>query len=153
MSTRPRGSALIAVAALLGALAGCRPLSGRPELPPEPAQESGAVTTVSEEAMEHRQVSRVEDLLLGVPGLEVIPTGNGTFSLRIRGLQSFLGSSEPLLVIDGMPVSEGGLSSALVSINPNDIKRIQVLKDAGSTSFYGVRGGNGVILITTKRGP
>jgi TonB-dependent SusC/RagA subfamily outer membrane receptor len=52
-----------------------------------------------------------------------------------------------------MPVSEGGLSSALVSINPNDIKRIQVLKDAGSTSFYGVRGGNGVILITTKRGP
>lgn len=69
-------------------------------------------------------------------------------SIKVRGIGSISRSSEPLYVVDGVPLSGGGINS----INPNDIESIQVLKDASATAIYGTRGANGVIVITTRRG-
>ncbi len=89
----------------------------------------------------------VQDLLVArFPGVEVIGAGAGA-SVRVRGSTSLVGNNEPLYVVDGMPVS------GVYGINPRDVARIEVLKDAGSTAAYGIRGANGVILITTKRAP
>lgn len=79
----------------------------------------------------------------------------GNISVRIRGTNSINGSSEPLYVIDGIQVSNGGGItdvSPLSTINPNDIESVEVLKDASASAIYGARAANGVILITTKRG-
>ena len=116
-------------------------------------QITGAVSSyIPTEADAH--VARLETMLQGhIPGLEVIPEG-GDFTLRIRGFKALRqggGDDEPLLVIDDMPVPAGSLGSALASIAPHDVARIDVLKDAGATAVYGVRGANGVIIITTKR--
>jgi TonB-dependent SusC/RagA subfamily outer membrane receptor len=92
------------------------------------------------------------DLLEGrFPGVEVTRLSSGGISVRIRGQRTFQGSSEPLYVIDGIPLSAapGGV---LMDLDPRDIKSIDVLKDAAATSVYGSRGANGVVLITTKRG-
>ncbi|MGH2829576.1 MAG: TonB-dependent receptor plug domain-containing protein [Actinomycetota bacterium] len=84
------------------------------------------------------------------PGVRVVRTPGGGFSIRIRGVSTLLGDTEPLYVVDGIPVNvEPG--RGLDWLNPADIARIDVLKDAAETSMYGVRGANGVILITTKR--
>jgi TonB-dependent SusC/RagA subfamily outer membrane receptor len=113
-----------------------------------------AVTSVSPTEADAR-VTRIEDLLQArVPGLEVLPLANGTYTLRIRGRHSLLGQSvadEPLLVIDDVPVPTGSLGSALASLAPRDVGRIDVLKDAAGSGIYGSRGANGVIIITTKR--
>jgi TonB-linked SusC/RagA family outer membrane protein len=79
----------------------------------------------------------------------------GNISVRIRGTNSINGSSEPLYVIDGIQISNGGGItdvSPLSTINPNDIESVEVLKDASASAIYGARAANGVILITTKRG-
>jgi TonB-dependent starch-binding outer membrane protein SusC len=76
----------------------------------------------------------------GRPGAEV--------SIKIRGIGSISRSSEPLFVVDGVALSQGGINT----INPNDIESVQVLKDASATAIYGTRGANGVIVVTTKRG-
>jgi len=113
-----------------------------------------AVTSVSPTEADAR-VTRIEYLLQArVPGLEVMPLGDGTYTLRIRGRHSMLGRSvddEPLLVIDDIPVPRGSLGTALAGMAPRDVGRIDVLKDAAAASIYGSRGANGVIIITTKR--
>jgi iron complex outermembrane receptor protein len=97
-------------------------------------------------------VGRAEELLAGrFPGVEVYRAPGG-IAVRIRGSSSVYGSNEPLYVVDGMPIDPGP-GGALVGINPSDIEKIEVLKDAGSTAQWGVRGANGVIVIKTKRGP
>ncbi|MGD2134536.1 MAG: TonB-dependent receptor plug domain-containing protein [Gemmatimonadales bacterium] len=83
-------------------------------------------------------------------GVEVSVGPGGAISVRIRGASSFLSSTEPLYVIDGVPVSAGS-GGALVGINPYEIESIRVLKNPAETALYGVRGANGVIVITTKR--
>ena len=75
-----------------------------------------------------------------VAGVEV----NGT-SIRIRGERSILGNNEPLILVDGMVTDD------ISHISPNEVERIDVLKDAASTAMYGSRGANGVILITTRK--
>jgi TonB-dependent SusC/RagA subfamily outer membrane receptor len=85
-----------------------------------------------------------------VPGLQVIGSGE-SYTLRVRGIQSFQGNAEPLVVIDGMSIRTGGVSSTLNTIRPSDIVKVDVLKDAGSTAFYGQAGVNGVIVITTRK--
>ncbi len=99
------------------------------------------------------RVSRVEELIQGrIPGVHVVRLPNGDFSVRVRGAKTFgQGSDEPLYVVDGMPLMTTGLRNALMGIAPQDIARIDVLKDAGATAVYGSKGANGVILITTKR--
>ncbi|HMG18547.1 MAG TPA: TonB-dependent receptor plug domain-containing protein [Gemmatimonadales bacterium] len=115
--------------------------------------ETGAVTTIIPTEADAR-VARVEDLLRGrVPGLEVIPSGDGNYSLRIRGQQTLMGGAAPevLLVVDGMTVPAGSVGSTLAGLAPRDIARIEVLRDAAATGIYGSRGASGVIIITTKR--
>lgn len=92
----------------------------------------------------------VEELFAGrFPGVEVAKAPGGGVTIRIRGSSTVVGDSEPLYIIDGARVQSG--PGGLLFINPNDIKKIEVLKDIGSTSFYGSEGTNGVILITTKQ--
>ena len=97
----------------------------------------------------------MEDLLVGrVPGLQVLPLGNGHYTLRIRGQRALSGdptAGEPLLVIDGIPAPRGSASQVLAGIAPRDVARIDVLKDASAAGLYGSRGANGVIVITTRR--
>ena len=92
---------------------------------------------------------RVEELFIGrFPGVQVFGSGSG-ISVRIRGATSVYGSNQPLYVIDGFPMEPD--PQGLIGINPADVAKIEVLKDIGATSYYGVRGANGVIVITTKR--
>jgi len=146
--------------------AGCGPTSQRFD-PPAPQNEvsvgygtrnqhdiTGAVTSVSPTEAETRGL-RLEQLLQArVPGLDVVPLGDGTYTLRIRGTRGLRGTiaeDEPLLVIDDVPVLARALGQTLAGLAPSDIQRIDVLKDVSATSIYGSRGANGVIIITTKR--
>ena len=92
----------------------------------------------------------MEELFAGkFPGVEVLRVPTGGISIRIRGSNTFLGSTEPLYIIDGARVQSG--PGGLLFLDPSEIAKIEVLKDIGSTSVYGSEGANGVILITTKR--
>jgi TonB-linked SusC/RagA family outer membrane protein len=109
---------------------------------------TGAIAAVNMENSDKIVANDVNATLQGlVPGVSVKNTGNPTAgaSLQIRGIGSF-GNTTPLYVIDGM------LSNANITINPDDIASIQVLKDASAAAIYGSRAGNGVIIITTKKG-
>lgn len=108
---------------------------------------TGAVSTI--EGSDHR-VTTVEQMLQRVPGLEVVGSGTG-ISVRLRGPSSFYLDSEPLFVIDGVPIPGRGAATLVSTVPAHDIKRIHVLKDAAMTSIYGSRGANGVIIVTTKR--
>ena len=113
---------------------------------------TGAATTLTERELDNLRVARVEELLQGrVAGVQVIRTPDGDYSVRIRGTHTFTGNDEPLYVVDGMPLQGRRLGSALIGIPPQEISRIEVLKDAGATAAYGSLGANGVIVITTKR--
>jgi TonB-dependent SusC/RagA subfamily outer membrane receptor len=169
MSIRRRSTHSLAV--LLGGImavfaSGCAGATSAPPAGPEPEDVvmigygavdrddvTGSTSSLTESDLENVYANRVGELLQGrVSGLDVIRRGDGSFSLRIRGVTSFMGSNEPLVVVDGLPLAQFGLSSALAGINPHDVTRIDVLKDAASTAIYGSRGANGVIVITTKRG-
>lgn len=89
------------------------------------------------------------EMLARIPGVQVAQLAGGQVSVRIRGTNSFRSGTEPLYVLDGMPVLSGG---GLFGLSPSTIESITVLKDAGSTAIYGSRGANGVILIKTKQG-
>ncbi len=112
-----------------------------------------AASTVTSKTIEGRpNASLIQTLQGQVPGLN-IATGSGqpgsdNTSVILRGVGSINGSTSPLFVIDGVPMSDDRFRS----INPNDIETVTVLKDAGATSIYGNRGANGVVVITTKRG-
>lgn len=97
------------------------------------------------------QVNRIEDLLTGrIAGVVVDRARDGSPSIRIRGVGAFR-NSEPLIVLDGVPMpTDVPLRSVLMGINPNEVMRIDVLKDASSAAIYGSRAGNGVLLITLR---
>ncbi len=110
-----------------------------------------SVSSVSEEELDDRPVRQAEELMEGrFPGVHVMRTASGGFAVRIRGASSIYGSNDPLYVIDGVPVAPGP-DGSLSFLNPRDIAKIDVLKDAAATAIYGSRGSNGVILITTRR--
>jgi len=93
--------------------------------------------------------TRVEEMFVGrFPGVQVFNI-DGQTQIRIRGASSFSLSTEPLILVDGQQLSPG--SGGLIGLNPRDIRKIEVLKDAVSTAEFGARGSNGVIKITTKR--
>ena len=111
-----------------------------------------ATSSVTSKTIEGRPNASIMQTLQGqVPGLNIM-TGSGqpgaTSEVTLRGLGSINGSTQPLYVIDGIPMS----SNRFRSLNPNEIERVDILKDAGATAIYGNRGANGVIVITTKRG-
>lgn len=120
---------------------------------------TGSVSTITSKDFNKGTVVTAENLLNGKIAGVSINTGGGApgsgAEIRIRGGSSLLASNDPLIVIDGLPISNSGVSgstSVLSSINPNDIESFTVLKDASATAIYGSRASNGVILITTKKG-
>ncbi len=120
---------------------------------------TGAVSTVKADEINKGVVTSPSDLLKGKSAGVVVTPGNGApgsgSTIRIRGGSSLSATNDPLIVIDGLPVSNDGISGmadALSSINPGDIESFTVLKDASATAIYGSRASNGVIVITTKKG-
>jgi TonB-dependent SusC/RagA subfamily outer membrane receptor len=112
---------------------------------------TGAVASATARGMGDFRTGRVEEMLIGrFAGVDVVPLPNGHFSIQIRGRRSFNGENQPLIVVDGIP-SPPGLSNPLQDLAPQNVARIDVLKDAGATAVYGARGANGVIVITTRR--
>ncbi|MBD0825382.1 SusC/RagA family TonB-linked outer membrane protein [Aestuariibaculum marinum] len=128
---------------------------------------AGAISTVKGEDLVLSSSPSVGDALRGkAAGLQIVQNSaqpGGGLDFLIRGAGSVNASNQPLIVIDGFPITEfqqpdsgnrydGGTQSILNSFNPNDIESISVLKDASATSIYGARAANGVILITSKKG-
>jgi TonB-dependent SusC/RagA subfamily outer membrane receptor len=118
---------------------------------PQPSAPSNTTVT-SEEIRRHGASDEpIEKVLQGrVAGVTVSRASDGGIAVRIRGTTSIYGNTEPLYVLDGMPIQPGP-NGSLTGINPYDIQSIQVLKDATSTAMYGSRGANGVIIIKTKK--
>jgi TonB-dependent SusC/RagA subfamily outer membrane receptor len=111
---------------------------------------TGSVASANNEQMNGGTQTRVEEMMIGrFPGVDIVNVG-GNYSFRIRGQRSILGNNDPLVVVDGVPLTDG--IGALTTLSPNDIRRIDVLKDAASTAIYGSRGANGVIMITLRHG-
>lgn len=120
---------------------------------------TGAVSTVSAKDFNKGGITSAQDLIVGKSAGTVITSAGGApgsgSTIRIRGGSSMSASNDPLIIIDGFPVSNStisGLANPLSTINPNDIETFTVLKDASATAIYGSRASNGVILITTKKG-
>lgn len=119
---------------------------------------TGAVSSVGEDDFNQGAITSPQELLTGkVAGVQITTDGapGGGSTIRIRGGSSLSASNDPLIVIDGIPVDNdgiSGLSNPLSTINPSDIESMTVLKDASATAIYGSRASNGVIIVTTKRG-
>lgn len=119
---------------------------------------TGSVAVIKPDEIEAGLATSVQDMLVGqTPGVVVTqaggPEGGGT--IRIRGGSSLNASNDPLIVVDGVPLSNagmGGLGNSLGMISPENIESMTVLKDASATAIYGSRASNGVIIITTKKG-
>lgn len=112
---------------------------------------TGAVGSVAAEEIRQIPTPSVGEALKGrIPGVDIQTTGykpGDQPRIRIRGTRSLTANNDPLIVVDGIPISGG-----LEIVNPNDIRSVEVLKDASATAVYGSRGANGVVLITTNRG-
>ena len=126
------------------------------------ATNTGSISIVKAADIENLPFSSVDKALQGkVAGLQSVASSGqpgASQAILIRGASSINASSQPLWVIDGVPVNAGDASrlqttgNLLSTLNPNDIESISVLKDAASQSIYGSRAANGVIVITTKKG-
>lgn len=120
---------------------------------------TGAATKITSEDFNDTPAASPEQLIQGkVAGVKINSNsgapGSGS-TIRLRGGTSINASNDPLIVVDGVPLDNGGIAgapSALSLINPNDIESFVILKDASATAIYGSRGANGVIIITTKSG-
>jgi len=120
---------------------------------------TGSITAISAKDFNEGSVNSPEQLIQGKASGIQITTNSGApgagSTIRIRGGASLNASNDPLIVIDGVPLDNNGISGAsnpLALINPNDIESFNILKDASATAIYGSRASNGVIIITTKRG-
>lgn len=120
---------------------------------------TGSVTAINAEEVNRGAVTSPSSMLLGkVSGLNITPANGqpgASSTIRIRGAASLTASNDPLIVIDGVPVTKdggAGMGDPLATVNPNDIESYSVLKDASATAIYGSRASNGVIIITTKKG-
>lgn len=119
---------------------------------------TGSVAVIKPDEIEAGLATSVQDMLVGqTPGVVVTqaggPEGGGT--IRIRGGSSLNASNDPLIVVDGVPLSNagmGGLGNSLGMISPENIESMTILKDVSATAIYGSRASNGVIIITTKKG-
>ncbi|TLX71673.1 TonB-dependent receptor [Labilibacter sediminis] len=111
---------------------------------------TGSVTSVQVAELQEVPIARADQALQGrVAGVNIVnndASPNSNVSIRIRGVSSINGGSEPLVIVDGVQ------GASMKDVHPNDIQSMEVLKDASATSIYGSRGASGVILITTKKG-
>lgn len=112
---------------------------------------STAVSSVKAEALANNPSTDFRQALAGkMPGVQVtVPSGDpeGSVSIRVRGISTVNAGSDPLYVVDGVPMERG-----FANLNTNDIESVEVLKDASAAAIYGSRGSNGVVLVTTKKG-
>ena len=112
---------------------------------------TGSVASVRGDVLQEMPSSNITQALQGrIPGVEMAQTSSkpgAAMQIRIRGTRSLNASNDPLVVLDGIP-----FAGSIGDINPNDIKSIDILKDASATAIYGSRGANGVILVTTNKG-
>lgn len=112
---------------------------------------TGSVASISGDKMREVPAPNITQALQGrIAGVEFAQTNTkpgSTMQIRIRGQRSLTASNDPLIVLDGIP-----FAGSIGEINPNDVKSIEILKDASATAIYGSRGANGVILVTTNRG-
>lgn len=130
---------------LVAGLVGCGHTAG-PENPDTPQPTRDANPSVLERSELNDAAITMEELLVGrLPGVNIRRVRGG-LSVQIRGVGSFSSSNEALIVIDG--VQSSGM--VLAGVNPEDVERVEVIKD-GAAALYGVRGANGVLLITTRR--
>lgn len=163
LARAPRVPASIVFALVLASAVGCQSAAGARQERPAPATVSdgygekpkgdvgGTVSSVTFDDSTVARVTRVEQLLEDrFPGVHVQRTSDGGYSVSIRGVGSFMANEQPLYVIDGVPM-EVRSSRGLGWLNPADVVRIDVLRNPVETSIYGVRGANGVIVITTRR--
>ena len=124
---------------------------------------SGSITQINAQQLEKNRTNSIENLIQGQAAGVVVSESSepgGGIGVSIRGVNSMLGGTQPLYVLDGVPLDPitdaqgnggaGEAQSSLGFLNPNDIEKIEILKDAAATSLYGARGANGVVLITTK---
>ena len=108
---------------------------------------TGAFDIIKEKALEKPSVTIADRLVGKVAGVQATTTADGEISFKIRGNGTLQSDAEPLIVVDGFPISTG-----FASINPNDVANISILKDAAAASIWGARASNGVIVVTTKKG-
>lgn len=120
---------------------------------------TGSIVSISSEDFVKGQLTTPEQLVSGkLAGVQITSNGGAPGSgstIRVRGGSSLNANNDPLIVLDGVPLDNNGISgspNALSLINPNDIEAITVLKDASATAIYGSRASNGVLIITTKKG-
>ncbi|HTE07150.1 MAG TPA: TonB-dependent receptor plug domain-containing protein, partial [Flavitalea sp.] len=124
---------------------------------------TGAISRISAKEVENQPVQSFESAMQGKSAGVVIDNSSGKvgqgIKVRIRGTSSINASSQPLYVVDGVPLTSESQSdetneptNPLIDLNPNDIESIDVLKDAAAAAIYGARASNGVVLITTKKG-
>src|SRR5690606_27629242 len=128
---------------------------------------TGSIATVDDAAIRNQPVQSFDQALSGrLAGVQITNTSGllaDGVTVRIRGVNSISNSSQPLFVVDGVPLNnrtnvnvfnsgDGTRYNPMADINPNDIASMEVLKDAAASAIYGSRAANGVVLITTKRG-
>lgn len=114
---------------------------------------TGAMSTIETKELKQSPVANLNNALAGrVPGLMTVQAsgqpGSDAAAMYIRGVSTYGSNKSPLIVIDGLPRSEGSFSQ----IDPNEVESVSILKDASSSALYGIQGANGVIVVTTKRG-
>jgi TonB-dependent starch-binding outer membrane protein SusC len=155
----PRATAMLLALCVAGACHGSAKAKPEPDGDADPvnvgygtqprSQSNAAVGTVDAEANGEQAITTWEQLIVGrVAGLQVIRGASGLV-LRVRGPSTISGDADPLVIVNGTQLS--GSANLLYSVNPQDVSRIEVLKDAGSTAIYGSRGANGVVLVTLKK--
>lgn len=118
---------------------------------------TGAISAVTGKDLVSTPVANISNALVGIaPGISALQTsgepGQNSTAIHIRGIGTFAGNSAPLIVIDGIEQAVESPYDQMNAMDANEIANISILKDAASTAVYGIRGANGVIIITTKRG-
>jgi TonB-dependent SusC/RagA subfamily outer membrane receptor len=145
MTSSSRYAALSTTALLVALGAGCATTKHNPTV------SAGRAPTVTADDIEKSGGLPIEEVIQAKsPGVWVSRTNTGGIAVQVRGPSSFSASSEPLYVVDDVPFQPGP-GGALTGINPHDIESIRVLKNPADIAVYGVRGSNGVVLVTTKR--
>jgi len=158
---------VVAMMASISILGGCARTSPKPVASAQPAGTErvdigygemdrrlapGAVSSLTAEQIANRNVATIAELFETIPGATVERTRSGS-TLRLRNVaaNNSATNTEPLIIIDGVPLARNDKQNLLFALNKLDIDRIDVLRDAAA-AVYGVRGGRGVVLIRTKRG-
>ena len=147
----PCSHRVVCVAILSAVIVGCGSSGGKPaSTSPSPAPQGGSSTVTSQD-IHPAGNEPIEKVLQGrVSGVVVSQSSDGGLVVQVRGQSSVPGATQPLYILDGVPI-EAGPNGALSGVSPYDIESIKVLKDPADLTMYGSRGAGGVIVIKTKK--